>query len=237
MRKHLALWATRGYIPKRYTVHNSNTPTGNGGVTMLLDRKYFRVGAATQQTVPAECKGCLIRMTVGMPYTATLHILGVYMPCDNMHARMKPVVYQHYLTTLLQLLPDADTAILAGDWNAVLWNFIVNTTQWYPYVELKSGSSIVPRTALCYVKATLDSTCLTSADTRHVAWVQSQPRLQSVYTTMNNRQPTFFVIVMRDSPSMIDDMLLPPPTGVGSTAAVHAAEIQQVHGHNTDHAL
>jgi hypothetical protein len=24
----------------RYTGHNSNTPTGNGGLTMLLDRKY-----------------------------------------------------------------------------------------------------------------------------------------------------------------------------------------------------
>jgi cbb3-type cytochrome oxidase cytochrome c subunit len=52
---------------------------------------------------------------------------------------------------------------------------------------------------------------------------------------MNNRQPTFTVI--GDSPSMIDDMtLLRLPTKVGSTA-VHAAEIQQVHGYNTDHAL
>jgi hypothetical protein len=36
---------------------------------------------------------------------------------------------------------------------------------------------------------------------------------------------------------MIDDILMRPPIGVGSTAAVHAAEIQQVHGYNTDHAL
>jgi hypothetical protein len=42
---------------------------------------------------------------------------------------------------------------------------------------------------------------------------------------------------MGDSPSMIDDILMRPPTSVGSTAAVHAAEIQQAHGYNTDHAL
>jgi hypothetical protein len=42
------------------------------------------------------------------------------MLCDEMHAHMKPVVYQHLTTLLLQLLPDADTAILAGDWNAAL---------------------------------------------------------------------------------------------------------------------
>jgi hypothetical protein len=98
------------------------------------------------------------------------------------------------VTTLLQLLPDADTAILAGDWNAALYE----------------GDR---------------AHALTSADKRHAAWVQSQPKLQSVYTTMNNRQPTFTVIGMGDSPSTIDDILMRPPTGVGSTAAVHAAEI------------
>jgi hypothetical protein len=127
------------------------------------------------------------------------------MPCDEMHVHMKPVVYRH-LTTLLQLLPDADTAILAGDWNA----------------------------ALCEGDR---AHALTSADKRHAAWVQSQPRPQSVYTTMKNRQPTFTVIGMGDSPSMIDDILMRPPTGVGSSAAVQTAEIQQVHGYNTDHAL
>jgi hypothetical protein len=50
-------------ISSRYTVHNSNTPAGNGVLTMLLDRKYSRVGAAAQQAVPAECKGYLIHMT------------------------------------------------------------------------------------------------------------------------------------------------------------------------------
>jgi hypothetical protein len=89
---------------------------------------------------------------------------------------------------------------------------------------------------LRYVKETEHMHALTSADRRHAAWVQSQPRLQRVYTTTNNRQPTFTVIGMGDSPSMIADILLRPPTGVGSTAAVHAAEIQLVHGYNTDHA-
>jgi hypothetical protein len=30
-------------------------------------------------------------MTVGVPYTATLHTLGVYMPCDETHGPVKPV--------------------------------------------------------------------------------------------------------------------------------------------------
>jgi hypothetical protein len=36
---------------------------------------------------------------------------------------------------------------------------------------------------------------------------------------------------------MIDNILLRPFTGVDHTAAVHAAEIQQVHGYKTGHAL
>jgi hypothetical protein len=37
---------------------------------------------------------------------------------------------------------------LLCDCATIEWKFIGNTTQWNPYVELKSGSSIVPRTAL-----------------------------------------------------------------------------------------
>ena len=106
-------------ISSRYTVHNSNTADGNGGLIMLLDRKYSKVGAAIQQEVPRECKGYLIHMAVGMPYTATLHIVGVYMPGDETYAHMRPVVYQQ-LAKMLQALPDTDTAIIAGDWNAAL---------------------------------------------------------------------------------------------------------------------
>ena len=192
-------------ISSRYTVHNSNTADGNGGLIMLLDRKYSKVGAAIQQEVPRECKGYLIHMAVGMPYTATLHIVGVYMPGDETYAHMRPVVYQQ-LAKMLQALPDTDTAIVAGDWNA----------------------------ALCEVDR---ATALTSTDKRHATWVQDQPRLKSVYTTMNNRQPTYTVSGMGDSPSMIDDILLQPPTGVCNEVVVYAAEIHQGHGYNTDHAL
>jgi hypothetical protein len=47
----------------------------------------------------------------------------------------------------------------------------------------------------------------------------------------------WLIIGMGESPSVIDDILLRPPIGVSSTESVHAAEIHQVHGYNTDHAL
>ena len=119
---------------------------------MLVHKKYAKVGAAAQQTVPTECKGYILHVTVGMPYTATLHLVGVYMPCNAAHVHMRPVVYKH-LSTLLQSLPEEDTAVLAGDWNA----------------------------ALCDGDRAHH---LTSTDNRHADWVQTQLRLQSVYTAM-----------------------------------------------------
>jgi Reverse transcriptase (RNA-dependent DNA polymerase) len=192
-------------IKTQYTAYHSTTNTGNGGLLMLVHKKYAKVGAAAQQAVPTECKGYILHVTVGMPYTATLHLVGVYIPCDAAHVHMRPVVYKH-LSTLLQSLPEEDTAVLAGDWNA----------------------------ALCDGDRAHQ---LTSTDNRHADWVQTQLRLQSVYTAMKCRQPTFSVVGMGDSPSMIDDILLRTPAGVNTKNAIHSAGIQQEHGYNTDHAL
>jgi hypothetical protein len=54
----------------------------------------------------------------------------------------------------------------------------------------------------------------------------------------NGSQPSLSSLEWGTHPAcMIDDILMRPPTGVGSTAAVHAADVQKVHGYNTDHAL
>jgi exonuclease III len=85
-------------IGMRYTTYHSTTSSGNAGVMMLLHRKYAKVGAAAQQAVPKECRGYILHATVGMPYTATLHLVGVYLPCDEAHAHMRPLIYDHLST-------------------------------------------------------------------------------------------------------------------------------------------
>jgi hypothetical protein len=64
-------------ISKRYTTYHNTTSSGNGGVMMLAHKKYAKVGAAAQQVVPAECKGYILHVTVGMPHTVILHLVGV----------------------------------------------------------------------------------------------------------------------------------------------------------------
>ena len=87
-------------ISLQYATYHSTTSSGNGGVMMLVHKKYAKVGATAQQEVPNECKGYILHVTVGMPYTATLHLVGVYMPCDEAHAHMRPALYSHLAALL-----------------------------------------------------------------------------------------------------------------------------------------
>ena len=106
-------------IRSKYDTYSGNTPAGNGGIIMLMDKKYSKIGAATLQQVPKECSGYLLHASIGAPYTATLHIVGVYVPGDTKYATARPVIYQH-MTKILQEAPATDTVLLAGDWNATL---------------------------------------------------------------------------------------------------------------------
>ena len=48
-----------------------------------------------------------------------LHIVGVYLPCDDAHAAHRPNIYKH-LSRIITEQDSGDTLLITGDWNAGL---------------------------------------------------------------------------------------------------------------------
>jgi hypothetical protein len=78
-------------------------------------------------------------------------------------------------------------------------------------------------------------TPLTTIDKAHAQWVQTQQRLESVYSVRHSRAVTYTKDGMGSSPSMIDDTLVRVAPGTPNVTA--GADIILHHGYHTDHAL
>ena len=111
-----------------------------------------------------------------------------------------------HLSRVLHTLPKEDTMLITGDWNAAL------------QPEDRQSGHIYP------------------LDKQHARWATTHPELISVYTMKQNREPTYSIAGLGDSPSMIDDtMLWAGP--LDKRRLVANTEIHRHHGYGTDHAV
>ena len=170
-----------------------------------MERKYTQERLIHSETVPPNCNGYMVHITLQLQDSGKLHVIAVYMPVTTAHAADRQHVYEH-LSTVLNTLPEGDIMLVSGDWNAAL------------YAQDR------------------DNDIRYSLDTQHATWVKAQAGVQSIYTLLHCRSPTYSLAGLGSSPSMIDDTLLQAGQFDPRTL-VHRAEIHADHGYNTDHAV
>jgi hypothetical protein len=104
-------------------IPDTNSP--QAGVTIAINKTMLETGTIRRQRVEAALDGFMIHMTLELPASNPLHIIGVYCPTGYKTPTRTwcPVrlQIQKECSRILSTLPETHhTVILAGDFNAVL---------------------------------------------------------------------------------------------------------------------
>jgi hypothetical protein len=99
-------------LSKGYAVHHSGIQ-GVAGVAVLVSREWTRAAAVRGVRVPPACEGYVAHVQLQRaPTCCTMHILGVYMPCDPERWDGREAAYAYLAEVLAGAGPD-DTIIIA----------------------------------------------------------------------------------------------------------------------------
>ena len=95
--KRLKPLTLRRDIHALYTAHSSTSPTGNGGVTALVTRKFTNISALEIRTNhnKNELSGYLLHIVIQPRFSPGLHVLGIYAPNDDAYKIHRPAIYSH----------------------------------------------------------------------------------------------------------------------------------------------
>jgi exonuclease III len=102
-------------------VPNTNSP--QAGVTIAVEKEFVAMGTITKQPVEAALQGFLLHLTIQLPNSNPLHVLGVYCPPEYSSTTRTwcPIrlQLQRETTRILQAYPTTHhTVLVAGDFNA-----------------------------------------------------------------------------------------------------------------------